>query len=271
MVVALTCGDDAFRSLCEWMDGYDRSGIVGPVVQRVLGPIAVFLIVFLVGRFVRNFLERTINRAGGDAQVRTLVHNVVTAVTVIFALISALIEAGLNPSFLLTFGGVSTLAVGLAFQDLLRNVLAGIFILVEQPFRIGDHINVNDVDGTVQTIKLRTTALKTMDGRLAILPNLTAFNSTVLNSSAYEQRMYTIAVHVDEDTEVRTTLTRLRREVAATKSIAKQPEPMLVPQLAADGGRSILVKVWLDYRQVDPDEAIGELTGRIWKPVAGKA
>lgn len=265
MLARLTCDPKlTFSDLCSFIDSHDGTGIFGPAVQRILGPLIVFVVVLVIARLLRGFLERAINRAGGDPQVRTLVHNVVTAGMWIFAILAALVEAGLNLSILLTFGGLSTLAVGLAFQDLLRNVLAGMWLLMEQPFRIGDSITIGDQAGVVQTIKLRTTALRTFDGRLAILPNLTAFNGVVLNSSAYNERQFSVSVHVPAGSDLGTLMKSLRAELKKTKEIAEHPAPVLTPHLAADGTHSVLVKYWLDYREHDPDAVMAELTSRLW-------
>lgn len=269
MLGALTCDPTlTFSGLCDWLNGFDHSGVIGPVVQRVLGPVLVFAVIIAVGRLLRRFLERAIDRAGGDQQVRILVHNLVIAFTWILAVIGALIEAGFQPAFLLTFGGASTLAVGLAFQDLLRNVLAGMFILIERPFKIEDLVSIGDVQGTVQTIKLRTTALRTGDGQLAIVPNLTAFSSVVINASAFGTRQYSIRVHLPDDADLETALTKMREELSGTKALAKRPQPSLKPQMAADGARSIAVAYWLDYRANSADAVMADLTGRLWKAAA---
>src|SRR5260221_2766304 len=115
-------------------------------------------------------------------------------ITLTVAVLSGLTAGGLSISILLTVAGVGSLAIGLAFQDLLRNVLAGIFLLIERPFRICDLITVGDQTGSVQTIQLRTTALRTPDRKLAILPNLAAFAGTRINATAYDIRQYSVAV-----------------------------------------------------------------------------
>jgi small conductance mechanosensitive channel len=266
MLAALSCDPSlTFSSLCEWLDSVGHTDIVGPVTQRVLGPVLALVAVVFLGRLLRGFLERAIERAGGDPQVRTLVHNIVVAVTWIIAVVSALIAAGLNPSFLLTFGGVSTLAVGLAFQDLLRNVLAGMFILVERPFKIGDLISVEDCTGTVLTIRLRTTALRTGDGRLAILPNLTAFNGVVLNASAFDTRRFSITIALPPDLPLDKAIAAARRELTATKVIAKEPAPTLTPRMDPDGHRSLVAAYWLQYRDNDADAVAADLGTRLWK------
>ncbi len=181
MLATLSCDTStSFSDLCHAIDKNDPTHLAGPIAAHLLAPLIVFIVIVAAGRLFRHVLERTpaINR---DVQVRTLVHNVVTATIYILALLAALVAAGLSISLLLTFGGLASLAVGLAFQDVMRNLLAGIFLLVEQPFKIGDFICVDGQSGCVETVQLRTTTLKTEEGRLAILPNLTCFNNTVLN------------------------------------------------------------------------------------------
>src|SRR6202051_5276970 len=113
-------------------------------------------------------------------QVCTLVRNLITVTTYVVAVISALVVYGVNVAVILTAAGVGTVAIGLAFQDLLRNVLAGIWLVLEQPFRLGDTITVMDQSGAVQNITLRTTTLPTGVGELAILPTLPVFTGFVI-------------------------------------------------------------------------------------------
>ena len=136
------------------------------------------------------------SRSKADRQVRTLVRNLITVTTYVVAVISALVVYGVNVAVILTAAGVGTVAIGLAFQDLLRNVLAGIWLLLEQPFRLGDTITVMDQTGAVQNITLRTTTLRTGVGELAILPNLTVFTGIVVNTTHYDTRRLTVGVRI---------------------------------------------------------------------------
>ena len=188
--LAITCSDNPIGRLCTWFGErhFTGSDVLGYVVQGFLQGLFMFLVVFAAGRVLQRLTLRTLTRTTSDAQLRTLIRNVFVIATLTVASLSAVTAAGLDIKVLLTFGGLASLALGLAFQDLLRNILAGIFLLVERPFRIGDLITVGDLTGSVQTIQLRTTAMRTTDGRLAIVPNVTAFNGTVVNATAYDQR-----------------------------------------------------------------------------------
>jgi small-conductance mechanosensitive channel len=252
-----------FDDLCSTVQNHDPTGVAGPLIERLIGPIVVFALVFTVGRLLRRIIDRTVQRAGGDPQVRALVRNVGGAIIYFFAVLSGLVTAGVNAAFLLTFGGLASLAIGLAFQDVLRNVLAGIWLLVERPFRIGDLIAVGDSTGVVQTITLRTTALRTGDGRIAILPNLTVFSGVVVNSSAYGQRRYTISLRIERDHDLEAAMRAARRELEATPQASKQPPPSIAPQLDGEG-MLLHCNYWLDYRAHDVDSIAADLARRLW-------
>jgi len=178
------CPDvEPLHRLCEEVNR--RLPDSGPAVAHILGALVVVVGVIIAGRIVRGLTNRALERTSADRQVRNLIHNLLSVATLALAILGGLSALGLSFSVLVTSLGLTGLAVGLALQDLLRNILAGIFLLIERPFRIGDVISVGDLTGTVETIELRTTGIRTADGRLAIMPNLNAFNGTVINSSAY--------------------------------------------------------------------------------------
>ncbi len=252
-----------FDDLCATVNRHDPSGILGPLIERLIGPIVIFALVFAIGRVARRIIDRAVHRAHGDPQVRALIRNVGGAVIYFFAALCGLVTAGVPLAFLLTFGGLASLAIGLAFQDVLRNVLAGIWLLLERPFRIGDLISVADMAGVVQNITLRTTALRTGDGRLALLPNLTVFTGIVVNSSAYGQRQYTVSVRIERDKDLEAALRGARQELEATRQIATNPAPRVDVQLDGEG-MLLHCRYWLDYRTHDVDAIAADIASRIW-------
>ena len=258
MLLALVCpSGEIFSGLCTQIAAKDPTGVFGPVTTYLLGPICFFIGSLVAGHVIRAVAERTpvIRR---DAQVHTLLHNVISAAMYIIAVFGALVVGGLPITVLLTFGGLGSLALGLAFQDVLRNILAGIFLLVEQPFKIGDVITVGEYTGVVETIQLRTTALKTGDGRLAVVPNLNCFSSPVVNMSAYDLRRFTVTVRVPRDRPLDELLRSARKTLTAHKSLAKHPAPGVRPQV--DGEETLIhCDYWLDYRSFDADAVAAEL------------
>jgi small conductance mechanosensitive channel len=259
-----------FDDLCNTVQSHDPSGIAGPVIERLIGPILIFALVVAGGRLLRRGVDRAVTHSGGDPQLRALVRNVGGAVIYFFAVLSGLVTAGVNAAFILTFGGLASLAIGLAFQDVLRNVLAGIWLLLERPFKIGDLIALIGVDmsGVVQTITLRTTAMRTADGRLAIVPNLTVFSGVIVNSSAYAQRRYTVSLRIERDHDLEAALRSARRELEDTTEVSKEPPPVVEPQLDGEG-MLLHCRYWLDYRTHDVDGVAADLARRLWVIIEG--
>src|SRR5205823_9981159 len=90
--------------------------------------------------------------------------------------------------WILTSFSVVGLVIGLSLQDILKNFFAGIWVLVERPFRIGDTIEVTGYTGSVEEISFRTTQLRTADGREVIVPNGTFMTSAVVNLTRFPTR-----------------------------------------------------------------------------------
>ncbi|MBV8085265.1 MAG: mechanosensitive ion channel [Chloroflexi bacterium] len=88
---------------------------------------------------------------------------------------------GVQLSGLLTFLGALSLAITFAVQDVLKNLVAGLYLLWEHPFEIGDAIKVKDVTGTVEDIQIRTTILRAENGQLIVVPNGVLFTEIVVN------------------------------------------------------------------------------------------
>ena len=107
----------------------------------------------------------------------------------------------LSPADLIASLGVSSVAIGFAFQDILQNWLAGILILLRQPFEIGDQIEVNGYEGTVEKVQVRSTIITTYDGQRVVIPNNTVYNNSVKVKTAHDyiRSQYDVGVGYDEN------------------------------------------------------------------------
>ena len=238
--------------------------MLGAFVGRALWAVILFVGIQVAGRIARRVVDRALAHGDTDVQLRTLIHNVLVVATLFVAVLGGFTGAGLSISVALTFGGLTSLAIGLAFQDLLRNVLAGIFLLIERPFRIGDLITVGELTGKVETIELRTTALRLGDGRLAVLPNLSAFNNTLINATAYDIRQYTVSLWIPAGADLEAALRAARAELDATAGLAATPAPRVQPQVEIEGGVTLDCQYWLEYRDHDPDQIAADLVRRLY-------
>src|SRR5207247_4868467 len=149
---------------------------------RTFWALVVAAVALLIARAVRGVTMRALARNRAQANVTVLLGNLaqLTVIVVGVLLILAIYTQGAF-GWILTSFSVVGIVIGLSLQDILKNFFAGVWVLVERPFRIGDSIEVSGYSGTVEEIAFRTTQLRTDDGREVIVTNGTVMTSAVVN------------------------------------------------------------------------------------------
>jgi small conductance mechanosensitive channel len=226
---------------------------------------------YLLARLVRSLTGKELRRVKADPQVALLVNRIVFLAALIIGVVAAFTELFGSPA--LVFGGFGFLALAfsLAFQDILKNFIAGIFLLVERPFRIGDEITVDNRTGIVENIEMRATTLRTSEGEQVLIPNALVYTGTIINRTRYPTRLFTLTAKVPEGTQVDGLVDRLREELKSRPDIAKDPPPHVGLQPAVDGGLTLEVRYWLDYRRNDPVAIQAALGQRIYHAIHSPA
>ena len=223
--------------------------------------LVVFLVMLLLSRFVQPFARNQLKRAHLDPAISLLASRLIYLAWLISAAI-VFISIWLS-NVTLVFGsfGVFALAFGLAFQDILKNFLAGLYLLAERPFRIGDEITVDNRTGIVEDVQFRTTTMRTWEGEEVLVPNSIVFSQTIVNRTRYPTRQFALTVKVPTDVRLDGLVQRVRERLASSADLAKDPPPHVGLQPSADGGVAIEARYWLDYRSHDPlavQAALGE-------------
>jgi small conductance mechanosensitive channel len=142
------------------------------------------------------------------------------------------------PSFkagdLIQLLGISSVAIGFAFRDILQNFLAGILILLTEPFQIDDQIVFKEFEGTVENIQTRATTIRTYDGRRIVIPNSELFTNSLTVNTAFENRRleYDIGIGYGDDIDRAKQL--ILEAIHETEGVLPQPAPdAIVVDLAA--------------------------------------
>jgi small-conductance mechanosensitive channel len=228
---------------------------------RFVEGILLLLLSFVVASLVRGALRKELKRPHIDPQVALLISRIAYLAVVLLGVIAFFTRWFGSPA--LVFGGFGflALAISLAFQDILKNFIAGLFMLLERPFRLGDEITVDNHTGIVENIEMRATTLRTSDGEQVITPNSLVYTGTIINRTRYPTRMFTLTAKVPDGIVVDGLVERLRDELKNRPDISKDPVPHVGLQPSVDGGLNVEVRYWLDYRKNDPlatQAAIGQ-------------
>jgi len=147
----------------------------------ILG-IIVFIIFVLMGSFTKWLIRRAAAKRNGTRPSLALLLGRLGQLLIV--LIGVLVAFSIAaPSFragdIIKMLGIGTVAIGFAFQNILQNFLAGILLLVHQPFQLGDMISVSGMEGKVEDIEARATVITTKDGNKVVIPNATVFTNPV--------------------------------------------------------------------------------------------
>ncbi len=160
---------------------------------RVLISLVVLLLALVIGRLVRRTIRHVAGRTSRNTNLPILLGNLsyVGAITVgILAILSIFTREGF--STFLTVLGLLSLAISLSVQDVLKNFVSGVYLLLEQPFSIGDRIKIKEFEGKIENIEIRTTSIRTDEGVQVFVPNSIVFAEVVTNRTAYSQRQTTL-------------------------------------------------------------------------------
>lgn len=156
---------------------------VTPFAVRLAQALAVALVIWVISARVRRVVGRALGSRLEDHTAflidRTLVLTTWVAVGAV-----GLAIVGVDLTALATAIGIATLAFTLAMQDVLRNFIAGVYLLIEQPFRIGQRIKIREFEGAVQSVSVRVTILKRDDGAQIVVPNAVLFSEAIVNRDA---------------------------------------------------------------------------------------
>ena len=171
------------------------TGDVFPIFIRVMATIIGAIIVnSVVTRSVRGLLQSR----NVDRRLVRQIGLVSRYVIFLLAFVLVLNFAGVTPTVLLTSLGIVGIAAGLAAQDLLSNLLNGIFLIFENTINVSDVVKVGDIYGVVRLIKLRTTEIRTFDNNIVSIPNTKLAQSNIINmTSGSKYSMTTITVKLD--------------------------------------------------------------------------
>jgi small-conductance mechanosensitive channel len=156
------------------------------------------IIVLVVAWAIHHWLRRPIRRRLAASSIRSnaglLIENGITVLIYLVAFTFLLALWGVTWAAVFAAISVSTIIVGLGLQDLLKSFAAGIFILFEQPFTLGDEIQVRGTTGRVVGIGLRKTTLQVESGDLVTAPNSILFTDLITNQSPYRTVRTTVTV-----------------------------------------------------------------------------
>ncbi len=170
---------------------------------------------------------------------------------------------GFTPGQLMSALGIGSVAIGFAFKDIFQNLLSGILILLSEPFRIGDSIVVNSLEGTVEDIQIRATFLRSPDGRRIVIPNATVYTSALTVNTAYQQRRCEFVVGIGYDDDEQKAKQIILDILNNDRNVLSQPAFSVNVTALADFSVNLTVRWWVDTTETDMSSSTSTIQAQV--------
>ena len=236
----------AIDQVDSWVDGAIK------LLPNFTVALVVLLIAFVLGSIFRIFIRRQLIRRDRSNLGEVLGSLVKWCVVLVgFLLAATIVMPSLKPGDLIAGLGVGSVAIGFAFKDILQNWLAGLLILLRQPFEIGDQIKVADFEGTVHRIETRATLIDTYDGQRVVMPNSDIYTNAVLVKTAHAKRRSDYEIGIGYSDNIGEACDVIRQAVATVEGVEQSPAPEALPWELAASWVAIRARWWTNSVQTD--------------------
>lgn len=236
----------ALERVDSWVDGFIQ------LLPNLIAALVVLAIFWVIGIIVRRTIAAAARTRRRDNLGEVLGGFAKSAVIVIGGLLAiTIVLPGVRVGDLVAGLGVGSVAIGFAFKDILQNWLAGMLLLLRQPFEIGDQIEVSGFTGTVERIETRATMIKTFDAQRVVIPNSDIYTSAVLVKTAFEVRRSEYDVGIGYGDDIAEACRVILKALDGLDGVEKDPAPQALSWDLAASWVTIRVRWWTDSTRAD--------------------
>lgn len=226
-----------------------RVHALGLGALRMLPNLVIALLVFILFLFIATWTRRLVQHlnAGKHANLVVVLGRMAQwGMRLLGLLLAATIAfPTFTPGNLISALGITGIAIGFAFKDIFENLLAGMLILLNEPFRIGDQIVFDGFEGTIEEIETRATKMRTYDGRLVVIPNSVLYKGTFIVNTAYPQRRLQYDLVIGNGDDIARAKQVMLETMRAMPDVEAEPAPDALVVEYADAGVKIRIRWWI--------------------------
>ena len=226
--------------------------ISNPLFQDICRSVVILIVGIFAMRIIRRLLKTTLEKSSLEKAAHSLITSLAGAAMYILLGLMVASSLGIDVTSIVALASVLTLALSLALQNIVSNILGGFTILYTHPFHSGDYVEIAGQGGTVKEINMTYTMLATADNKLISIPNSAVVAAQIVNYSAAETRRVEVAVSASYDAPTQKVLDAL--VLAGTvDDVLLDPAPRAVITAYGDSAISYSLRLWVktpDYWDV---------------------
>ena len=226
----------------KWFDGLVDSLLA--FLPRLILALVIFIIGWWGARLVCKLMKKALSNSKIDPAAISFIYSVTLCALRIFIIISAIAQLGVNVTALLTAIGAATVTIGLALQDTMKNIASGVMLIINKPFKAGEFIELEGLQGTVEKIMITNTYLLTLDNKEVIIPNSRITSNNLVNYTAQNMRRVDLVFNIDYSDDIKLAKRILSDIAEREERIIKSPEPLIAVCEHGSSSIGIAFRVW---------------------------
>ena len=211
---------------------------------NIVAAIVIIIVGMIIARVVSGALNRLMVSRQIDATVADFLSALVRYGIIAFTLIAALGRVGVQTASVIAVLGAAGLAIGLALQGSLSNLAAGVLLVTFRPFRAGEYVDLGGIAGTVLQVQIFSTTLRTVDGRIVVVPNGKIIAGNIINFSREPVRRNEFIIGVAYDSDIDKVKELLTAIVESDERILKERERTVRLNELGPSSINFVVRVW---------------------------
>jgi len=222
----------------------------------LVGAVLTLLIGMWVAKLIKRGMLKGFGKSKMDEALGRFLSNIAYYILVVMVLLAALGKLGVETTSFIAIIGAAGLAIGFALQGSLGNMAAGVMILLNRPFRLGDFVEAGGQMGVVEDIGIFATIMKSPDNRRIIIPNGGITDGPIVNWSANATRRVDMVFGIGYGDDINKAKDVINRVLAADDRILKDPAPTVALSELGDSSVNFVTRPWVkgaDYWAVNFD------------------
>jgi len=226
---------------------YDK--ILGKIIDKfpaILMALLILIIGFVVSKIIGKLLIKAMESKGVDSSIHSFIRTMVVFFINLIFILTALSALKIDVNSFITAIGAAGITAGLGLQSSISQFASGVQIIVNKPFKNGDYIDIGDVSGSVQEIKMMYTTLLTSDNKRVIVPNSTITSSNIINYNAEKKRRIDFTFPLSYDADFAEAKKALIEVISNNSLILKTPEPLIAIKEHELRNVNIVCLIWCD-------------------------
>ena len=218
-------------------------------IPKLVVAIVAFLVSLILAKLAGRAVVRVAAAQRVDEETKRLLSRLTTVAIIIVGTVVALDQVGFDVTGFVVGLGLVGFTLGFAFQDIAKNFMAGILLLMQQPFDIGDAIQVAGYEGRVTSVDIRATTIKAWDGQEVILPNADVYTSPIINYSRYPTRRIVLALGLGYEEDIARARDVFLKAIRDIEDVLKDPAPAVYCRGLGSSAVEVGVHFWIDQTQ----------------------